>query len=544
MTLDLETILTSPKAFGLETASPLQRAICRMIDGRPLGALANREDVCRAFGGAEAVAALPVGVLPKRVTILAGIRTGKTLLAAAVAVRSSQNINLDHIRESDRVRTLVIAPKKDLAGAGFQHISISIQKSPWLKKLLVGKPLADSLMLRCPSGRAMEVKVVAASAGGESLVSGWLGDVIEDEACRTPGADDNAAVTLEDMRTAGMGRLLGQWLEIGSPWIKGGPVYKDFVEHFGKPSAELVVVKAPAYDMNPSYWTPAKCEALRVSDPRAYETDVLANFIDDTAMAFDGPMVDHMFRGLPQELIPLGGPVIITDSSGGGGDSWVWCSAQWFASRLSNQPQVLADGYDGHGNLVHRGAYAVRDKNGVALRNPDYDKRKNILLVNNVGAMTGKFAERGPGVITEIVRAITSLGYRLGTTTIVGDQYSALSNAEHFRLRGMNLVSRSWTGSNKVAAVARARSLMRDGEIIISASEHAPKIKHELGRYRETIRQSGVSGFAGAGTAHDDYVSCCIMGVAYADMLGHLAGSPARLASTCTEYGPEDFNQG
>ncbi len=32
----LETLLTSPLGFRLETATPVQRAVCRAIEGRPL----------------------------------------------------------------------------------------------------------------------------------------------------------------------------------------------------------------------------------------------------------------------------------------------------------------------------------------------------------------------------------------------------------------------------------------------------------------------------------------------------------------------------
>jgi hypothetical protein len=34
-----EALLTSPEAFGLTTATPLQRAICRVSDGVPIGDL-------------------------------------------------------------------------------------------------------------------------------------------------------------------------------------------------------------------------------------------------------------------------------------------------------------------------------------------------------------------------------------------------------------------------------------------------------------------------------------------------------------------------
>ena len=43
--IPLERLLMSPAAFGLTTASPLQRAVCRIIDGLPLGDLASCAEV-------------------------------------------------------------------------------------------------------------------------------------------------------------------------------------------------------------------------------------------------------------------------------------------------------------------------------------------------------------------------------------------------------------------------------------------------------------------------------------------------------------------
>ncbi len=49
-TASLEDLLTDESAFGLTTASPLQRAICRIAEGSPLGILAHDDAVWRAMG--------------------------------------------------------------------------------------------------------------------------------------------------------------------------------------------------------------------------------------------------------------------------------------------------------------------------------------------------------------------------------------------------------------------------------------------------------------------------------------------------------------
>ena len=87
--MNLETVLTSASGFGLSQASPLQRAICRIADGLPLADLADDPDVANAL--ACDASALP-GSLPPELYVLSGIRCGKSLLAAALAVRDRKSV--------------------------------------------------------------------------------------------------------------------------------------------------------------------------------------------------------------------------------------------------------------------------------------------------------------------------------------------------------------------------------------------------------------------------------------------------------------------
>ena len=46
----LEDLIISKEGMGLETATPLQKAIFRIADGKPLGYLAKNKDVAQALG--------------------------------------------------------------------------------------------------------------------------------------------------------------------------------------------------------------------------------------------------------------------------------------------------------------------------------------------------------------------------------------------------------------------------------------------------------------------------------------------------------------
>ncbi|HMA97096.1 MAG TPA: hypothetical protein VKP30_30640 [Polyangiaceae bacterium] len=233
MSLTIETILTSPGAFSVP-ASALQRAVCRMLDGLPLGDLAGHPDVISAFGGPEAVASLPVGAPPPEVVVCAPIRSCKSILSICVAIRSSQCVDVSGLVPGEVPRFTLMSLRLDNSQAAFGMLAGVMQK-PALHPLLIDEPTADSLLIRHPSGRPMEIACVAGARAGAGLVSRWSFGVAFDEAPRMVGSEDGV-VNLDDARSAVMGRLLpgAQILYIGSPWAPFGPVYDMVQEHWGK----------------------------------------------------------------------------------------------------------------------------------------------------------------------------------------------------------------------------------------------------------------------------------------------------------------------
>jgi hypothetical protein len=73
-------------------------------------------------------------------------------------------------------------------------------------------------------------------------------------------------------------------------------------EHWQKPSARLVVVRAPAPAMNPHWWTAERIEKLRVQDEQAYRTDVLGEFADPESSLFSSAELDRVTRTGPLVL--------------------------------------------------------------------------------------------------------------------------------------------------------------------------------------------------------------------------------------------------
>lgn len=288
----LEWKLTDRHAFGLTTASPLQRAICRVADGRPLGELRKNRDVRAAFGNVDA---LPTEA-PKEVSILSGIRTAKSLIAACGAFHMSQTCDVSQLGPGEIPRVSVVSLQKDLADVVFGHLVGRAQASPLLRPLILGEPSGDSIHFRHPTGRPVQVKVVAGSRAGATLVARWSAGCIFDEFPRMVGGDD-AVVNWNDSRDAVLLRILrgAQIWNIGSPWAPYGPAYELVTEKWGKPTANHVVVRAPAPAMNPVYWTPERVEAAKL-EPDVYRTDVLAEFATAEEALFSAESVDRATR--------------------------------------------------------------------------------------------------------------------------------------------------------------------------------------------------------------------------------------------------------
>jgi hypothetical protein len=296
--LSLETVLTHEDMFGLTTATPVQRAICRAIDGLPLEELWEHEEVRKAFGNV-----LPKGV-QKLVLILSAIRGGKSKIAAARLVQSSQNVDLSHVSIGDKVLSPCLSVDRDMAAMVFNHAIETIRDKPALRALLIGEPQAESFTLRHPTGRPIQVRVSAVAKHGSTLVGAWLAGLTLDEAPRMASAEDGVR-NMEDSIAATRGRILpgATTLLIGSPWQPFGYAYELYTKNWGIENASCLVVCAPGPAMNPTYWTPEKCEEIRLEDPAAYEANVNAKFTDQQSSMFSAEIIDKRTRVEPVELV-------------------------------------------------------------------------------------------------------------------------------------------------------------------------------------------------------------------------------------------------
>lgn len=282
-----------PAGFGLTGATVLQRAIAWvMCCGYVPDRLWAESDVVEGFGGVR-----PTGNL-NEMGVFAGIRGAKTILASLAVTFATQNLDLSkgrgaHLVRGEVPRVSIVSVSKDQAESAFNYILGAVEGSDSLRPLLVGKPTADTITLMHPQGRPIEIRVVAGSKGGSSLVGRWCAGVIFDEA-PLMALEDDGLVNIRDMVTNVRPRMLtgAKILYIGSPWGNDGFIYKVCQDNFGKPEQKVIVVRARGDKLNPVAWTPEEQQLLKDKDERSYRVNFLAEFMDPESAMYSSTSVD------------------------------------------------------------------------------------------------------------------------------------------------------------------------------------------------------------------------------------------------------------
>jgi len=307
--ISTEALLTSPLGFGLDKATPVQRARCRIGDGEPLRELRTHPDVVAMCGGADAVERLPSerGIATAVIVDLSSVRSAKTMIACCRAARATQIVSIGPLKRGEVPRLSFASLKLERTRVPFRMLSALYRESPAFRPLLVGEPTADTLTVRHPSNWPIEIACVAGGRAAGGFVSDWSAGLAADEAPRMVGREEGVT-NLDDMLSAIRARLLpgAQIQLIGSPWAPMGPVYELAMEHFGRPSEAIVVLRSNGPQNNPEHFTPEFCEKLQEADPVAYQCDVLGEFADPESGLLSPIAVRRNTRETPLELPPEG----------------------------------------------------------------------------------------------------------------------------------------------------------------------------------------------------------------------------------------------
>lgn len=334
----VEEYLMRADLFGLATASPLQRAVCRVLSGYPLDGSINpvthwpaalarfleqseadetrgRDDaihqlkadyddrlaivgedltpypgVLEAFGGKAPY----TGV--RELMVVAAIRCAKTLIAGAALAHRTMVANLTGLRPGETARAGVISWRVDLANTCFEFMTGAFESSPLLRtqvleppKWFPGAPKNVLRVYNAVSDRNVDILTLAANRGGASALSKWYVGFVVDEAARMLADFQDGVINYTDIRRAVFQRILpdGFYLAITSPWLSVGPIYEAQKRLGVHEKDGLCVAWAPGWVMNPITWNTEACQRARSADPESYLTDVEARFAhtDELALA-------------------------------------------------------------------------------------------------------------------------------------------------------------------------------------------------------------------------------------------------------------------
>lgn len=307
--IGLESVLAG-KAFADLPASPLQLAIARAADGRPLAGVLEPEALRAHFGVDELEP-----VMPELVVLVCGVRAGKSFLASCAAIKGALTADLEALKPHEVPRFAIVAPTVDNARATFRILVGIVRGSKVLRAMVVPRKKGsedadatlDTLELRRPDGRRVEIVVVAAHRGAVTMRSRWLVGFVLDEVALFGAEATGAAVNAEELLRAGETRLVPRaqgWL-ISSPFGPSGLLYELWREHFGKPG-EVLVVHAPTRAMNPSF-PEKKVDAVRRRDADTAAREYDAAWLDATTALLDGRQLDAATRKAPAQRPPVAG---------------------------------------------------------------------------------------------------------------------------------------------------------------------------------------------------------------------------------------------
>jgi hypothetical protein len=238
-------------------ASPTQRAICRVIEGLPLGRLATHPEVVASFGGAEAIASLPAAA-PKEFSLVSDQRTGKSILAACRALHASQTVDLSPMRPRETARIVVISLHLEMSCVVLEYLKEALQARALRSLLKVSSRY--SVTVTTPSGHDVEI-VCATPFSTVRLAGRWLAGAIFD------GFERMRPAEYADARRACQGRMLpgATILNVSDPWPPGAPAHAPVVDA----GNGLVVVVARPEAMNPGFWTKSQLAKKWAADAQA-----------------------------------------------------------------------------------------------------------------------------------------------------------------------------------------------------------------------------------------------------------------------------------
>lgn len=561
----LETLFTHPEFWGVTNATPVQRAKCRLLEGRPVGDLKYHPDVVTMCGG---IPAPDLKAPPRELLDVSATRIGKSLWGSCALFYMSQTADLSHTRESDIVNIFIVALKMEGCKAVLKHLVTPLTTKPALRAFLVD-PVEDitvdtafsrGLKIRRPhDGRIVEVKCIPLDKGGGSAISVYCAGFVVDEYPRMASGEGGAVKNVEHFRDAVVARVLPNAVGIytGSPWQPTGHAFDLVEKYFGKPSidpetgnADLLVLRTSAesfLDLPGIQWTSKLVEYTKRTAYRTYQTDYLARFVDGAEVVFSPSDIDAAFsRSANLDDCVVGRAAIFADPSALRRDFWACMVGSWVIPAKHPHVEDLYETEPVGLDTPYKPGYVIAGRNGGWIRVletengvpiPKKDKpplKKPYFKVFEIKSWSAKDGVRG----LDLVRGVSALARKYRVEDFHWDGYEEFSLSTLLQEIGLRPIPHKWGGSagsnSKTPSVDHLRTLFVEGRLELpkmpknadGSPNEADRLRTELLRFSSKLTPNGgITYQVAGGVGHGDHALALLIAMR-ADLSGYLDLSP------------------
>lgn len=276
----------------------------------------------------------------KELWCIVGRRGGKDSIASVLAAHLAAMFEEQaQLRPGERALVACLATDRDQAKIVLNYAKAYFTDIPLLQDL-VQRETANGFELT----NSVDIAVATNSfraVRGRPILAAILDEVAfwRDESSATPDEEVYNALR-PGMASLQSSILIG----ISSPYRRAGLLHKKFREHYGKPSPNVLVIKASTRALNPTIDQAIIDKALE-EDPAAARAEWLGEFRDDIAAFVSPEAVDACVSPGVLERAPVVGVQYsaFVDPSGGASDSMTMAIAHSELERDSKRSIAVLD---------------------------------------------------------------------------------------------------------------------------------------------------------------------------------------------------------
>ncbi len=219
--------------------------------------------------------------------ICAGRRAGKDSIASLLATYAAtiEEAHVGRLRPGELATVQCLACDREQAQIVLSYIKAFFDAVPGLKDLVaretrLGLELASGVSITVATNSFRQTRGRTISLAIFDEVSFW-----RDEQAANPDRETYRAVL------PGLATLRGMLVAISSPYRKAGLLHEKWKQHYGKDTADVLVIQATSRQLNPTL-DPSLVEQALEDDPAAARSEWLGEWRNDLASFIDVEVIE------------------------------------------------------------------------------------------------------------------------------------------------------------------------------------------------------------------------------------------------------------